>query len=322
MRPIAITGSGGLCRETAPPERREAEGGDWFCPEDFLGTRGFRYYTPSTRYLLAAAKIAVEEGGGDTDSWAPEERGVITGSNYSDYGVRKGFDELILAEGGAKNLSPLEAPNSSVNIPASTVSIKYACKAFSITLTNPMVAGMEALAFGARAIACGRSKWVAAGASEGDIPSGLDDLLGCGQGSGGAAVLILEEAEQAVLSGKRILGRITGSVNRFFPKLPANDWGPELRSEFERLPWPTAGAIRISLPSHACPWNRTVREALVAFLESQGKAWETCLTFADPGQHAALSPVLRVQALLRTGSSGLAVATSPFGHLSMILIEA
>ncbi|HKP94807.1 MAG TPA: beta-ketoacyl synthase N-terminal-like domain-containing protein [Fibrobacteria bacterium] len=329
MTTAVITASARMCRESVPVRAGAGTGassGDWFRPSDYLGPRGYRYQTSSTRYLLAAIKLALDQDPDSPGAYPESQRGVAMGTNFSDYDVREGFDRGILAPGGARNLSPLEAPNSSVNIPASTVSIKHGCKAFSLTLTNPMVAGLEAVLVAAQALATGRARWAAAGACEGTVPERLGGLLACDAGPGAAATLILESAQSAADRKARVLGTLGGCAARFWPE-PLWEGGAESRAaialekELDRLALPARGSLALALPDHPSAVNRSLRDALTRSLAARGLHAAPVAGPADDGRYAAVSSLLQMQSLLDRSGPGLAAATSPYGHVVLVALH-
>src|SRR5207248_717085 len=127
---VAVTGIGLVCPGGASPTElltngRPDGGTDWFDPERYLGRRGFKYLTPATRYLLAAANLALEDA--SLEDWAgypSETRAVVAGTNFAAVPVLDQLNRIIVDE-GADALSPAQAPNFSVNIPASHVSLRH-----------------------------------------------------------------------------------------------------------------------------------------------------------------------------------------------------
>src|SRR5262249_36953908 len=112
---------------------------DWFRPELYLGKRGFKYLMPAARYAAAAAQGALADAGLVPESYAARARGVFVGTNFGGAGVLAGLDQVIM-NSGADALSPMTAPNFSINLVASAISERNAMTAFNVTLTSPVVA--------------------------------------------------------------------------------------------------------------------------------------------------------------------------------------
>lgn len=161
------------CSGVAPPEALRAAAGagfvavDWFDPRPYLGERGYKYLTPASR-MLASAMVGLEAGW--NKSAAPGSVGVLIGTNFGNLDVLAGFAETI-EKAGAENLQPMEAPNFSINVPASQLAIRGGFHAFNMTLTEDTRAGLDALVEGVRAIQDGRADRVVAGGVEPTLPT-------------------------------------------------------------------------------------------------------------------------------------------------------
>src|SRR5438128_6657563 len=128
------------------PTSDRARSLDGFVPEHFLGKRGLRFLTPPTQYILAATQLALEDAHLHGESgYAPEDIGVVVGTNFAIHPVVENLHRTVLTS-GAEAIQPMDAPNFSVNIPASHVAIRHKLRAFNVTLTSLLVAGLEAVA--------------------------------------------------------------------------------------------------------------------------------------------------------------------------------
>jgi 3-oxoacyl-(acyl-carrier-protein) synthase len=146
---VVITGIGPVCRAALSAEELSggvAHGEDWYDPTKYLGPRGFKYFTPATRYVLSAAEVALKDAGlaeGEMP-YPTDRRGVFVGTNFGVHEVLRELDDAVLAE-GSDGISPANAPNFSLNVCASYVSIKRPLHAFNVTLSSAVVAGLEAI---------------------------------------------------------------------------------------------------------------------------------------------------------------------------------
>lgn len=156
---------------------------DWFDTAARLGPRGFRYVPPACRYLLAAARQAVA----GVNELPSARTGLVVGTNYANSRLHADLDELILA-GDPTGIGPATAPYVAVNLLAGRVALDHRLRAFSLTLTSPLTAGLEALAVGARAVATARCDLSLAGAAEATPAHRLD---AAGYADEGAAILVL-----------------------------------------------------------------------------------------------------------------------------------
>jgi 3-oxoacyl-[acyl-carrier-protein] synthase II len=187
-----------------------AGSGDWFDAAAHLGRRGWKYLTPATRYLLAAANQALGRDHADPVTGGAETLGVYTGTHHC---VTELHTKLYrtLRQDGVGELSPVELPGFAANVPATQLAMALGAQAFALTLTNPVVSGLEAILLGASAIRRGRATTVLATATEQRSPT-------CPGEGAGAAVLTADAAEP--------LATVVGGASRF--GIPAAD----LASEF------------------------------------------------------------------------------------------
>lgn len=154
--------------------RPRHDGARWFDPAIDLTGRKSRYLSRATRYLLASSQQTLHACG-DLFSALPQERkGVVIGTNFADYAVRHEADHLLLAEGSGA-LNSIQAPNVSINIPATQAAIAFRCGGVCATLTTSGVAGIEAIIYAKNAIDGGRVDAVLVGATE---DNGSDDGQG------------------------------------------------------------------------------------------------------------------------------------------------
>ena len=193
---------------------------DRFDPQEHLGPRGFEYLTPATQYALAAARMALDDAAFDEAAYAPEERAVVVGTNFGVHAVLAGMDRTILGS-GAQYLRPMEAPNFSVNIPASHLSMKHHFSAANLTLTTAQVAGLEAVLLGVDMLRAGRARLALVCATEGEPPEDLERMYSAPLAEGAACALVLESLDDARRRGAGVRGEVWGGAARFLPMDPA-----------------------------------------------------------------------------------------------------
>lgn len=322
---VVITGLGPVCPEAQSIDELTRFSGsapelasDWFDPEVYLGKRGYKYFTPATRYLLAAGKTAVEDAnvhGAELESFYPEnERGVFAGSNFGVHQVLADMDALILDQ-GAEAISPMLAPSFSLNVAASYLSITRRYCAFNVTLTSPMIAGLEAVALGAQAIAQGRARMVLAGATESAAPPEAVAALGLTRSAGAACVLVLEEKASAVARGARIWAELGDSLLTFGnPESLTSLLGLKDRIEA----WAGARPRRVAGLQSLDVFNVRLRNILsnLSLANSGQVAVDPGFVGAD-GAYFSVSALLGL-ATLAVGGGGLIAAGSPLGHVALL----
>ncbi|GAA3735416.1 hypothetical protein GCM10022225_17510 [Plantactinospora mayteni] len=192
-----VTGIG-VC---APPAEGPAADGAWFDVRTQLGRRGYKYLPAACQYLLVAGRHALDDAVDCLDGAAEEDRGVVVGTNNGVAALHDEQDRTVIAE-HANELSPVTAPFGAVNVLTSRLSMEHGFKGISLTLTSPLVAGLESVQVGARAFAAGRSTLLLAGAMEQAVPAPE-----AAAPEEGAVVLVLEPPEQAEARGATGYGR-------------------------------------------------------------------------------------------------------------------
>lgn len=296
-----------------------------FDPERFLGKRGFKFLSAATRYGLAAAHLALDDAGlSQTTIYAPEARGVFMGTNFAVHESVASMDALVLSQ-GAGALMAIETPNFSVNLPASYISLKCGFLAFNITLTNMLVAGVEAVMLGARNIQRGRAQLVLAGATEGSIPARDAALLGGTAADGGACMLALEALPAAQARGARVYAQVGGDALCFIPPdtaRTASTWQPRealLRRRLDLLLGDHT-ALPLAMPTLECALTQRVNESVLRHLQDRGVTVHRHPT-AGGAPDACVSPLLWLAALIAQHGEALLVVASPQGHVALMRLE-
>ncbi len=210
-----------------------------FNPVDLLGKKGLRELDRSTRLVNAAAKLALDDGRLDITEDNTHSTGVSVGSTFGSLHSISQFDRQGLID-GPRYVNPSLFPNTVLNSPASRISIRFRIKGFNTTISTGFCAGLDAISYACDFIRLKRVHRVLAGGVEELCEETFHGFhaLGCLSGSDGseprccpfdrrrngtvlsegAAVLILEDEEQAVRRGAHITARILGCGNHFDPE--------------------------------------------------------------------------------------------------------
>lgn len=327
--PVVITGVGPMCPGAvsvpellaAAPEREAPDEG-WFDAPRFLGAKGYKYLTAPTRYLLAAAAQAFADAGLRDGDYPPEGKGVFVGTNFGAHRTLEDMDRVILGE-GSEALQPMNAPNFSVNIPSSQLSIKHKLQAFNITLTAAMVAGAQAVILGAAAIRAGRAQLVVAGAAE-DTPTDVAGLIGAPFVTGAACALTLESAEGARRRGAREYAQIGESALLFAnPTRPgsAGALADRIDGALLRMLPVNSGPVPVAVAAGGSPLGRAVSEIVRASLERRGIGVEPASFVGASGAFLTASPLLQLGGLAAGPGRGLLVAAGPQGHVALLALD-
>ena len=151
--------------DTAPYSVHEAGEISDFNAKLYLGPKGLRSLDRSTKLLITAAKLAIDDA-----------RLIITEENTDDIGVAVGttlgsiksisdFDQVTLKE-GPRYTNPALFPNTVLNSPASHISIWHNIKGFNTTISSGFTASLDALVYAYDFIQLDRVKLVFAGGVE------------------------------------------------------------------------------------------------------------------------------------------------------------
>ena len=208
-----------------------------FDPKEYLGKKGLRTLDRSTKLLVSAAKLAIDDSGFEITEANTDEVGVVVGTTFGSIQSIADFDKVTLEE-GPRNTNPSLFPNTVINSPASQVSIWHKLAGFNATVSTGFTASMDALSYAYDFLQLGRASAILVGAVEEmcektffgleslNFLSGSDgDFLDCpfdkrrngivfGEG---AYFFVLEEYENAKQRGANILGEILGVGECFIP---------------------------------------------------------------------------------------------------------
>ncbi len=204
-------------------------------PADLLGKRGLQYLRPGAQFLLAASLLALQKAGLADGGTQPDELGVTVGCNLVGLQSITDYDYTAIKE-GPRYVSPMEAPNTLANAPASHLAIRLKARALNTTIASGQCAGLDALGYAMRAMRAGRAGQVVAGGVEELSPAVLwlyrhtGVLAGeCMENAGrpfdahstgllpseGAAVVVLERATDTLARGACPLAELVGWSSAF-----------------------------------------------------------------------------------------------------------
>ncbi|HLG76098.1 MAG TPA: beta-ketoacyl synthase N-terminal-like domain-containing protein [Ktedonobacteraceae bacterium] len=206
-------------------------------PADLLGKRGLQYLHPSAQFLLGASQLALQQADLADGKTNPDELGVTIGCNLVGLQAISDYDYTAIVE-GPRYVSPMEAPNTLANAPASHLAIRLKARALNTTIASGQCAGLDALGYAAKAVREGRARQVIVGGVEELSPAVLwiyrnskivsgkhmenvgrpFDLESTGWlPSEGAAVAVLERKEDTLTRGARPLAELVGWSSAFAP---------------------------------------------------------------------------------------------------------
>lgn len=203
-----------------------------FAPQAILGPKGLRTLDRSTKLVMAASKLCLDDANLTIDEQSADDIGVAVGSVFGSIKSVSDFDRDALVD-GPRYVNPAYFPNTVINSPASEVSIRFNIKGFNATLSTGFCASLDAINYAADFIRFGRTRTALAGGTEelceqlfigfyetGFMAIARDEAiaLSCpfdkrrkgvllGEGS---AVIALEDAESALKRGAKVYAQLKG----------------------------------------------------------------------------------------------------------------
>ena len=190
-----------------PPERAH----------ELLGRRGLLYKEPATRLALCAVHRALGLPPAAPRPDSPPDPGtaVVASSNLGNVATVRRVAETV-RRGTVRDVSPLDAPNASSNVIASTVAIWFRLGGPNLTVCSGATSGLDAVALGSLLIRAGRAgRVVVVGAEPDDeVAVALHGRRAAACGGAlraGAAAIVLEAAAPA---GAPRLGQVGSAPGR------------------------------------------------------------------------------------------------------------
>jgi hypothetical protein len=134
-----------------------------------LGRKGLLLKEPATRLALCAVHRALGLPPGKLAGPLPlaDRTAVVVSSNLGNLRTVCGIAAAVRQE-GYRAVSPLETPNASSNVIASTIAIRYGFTGPNVMLCNGATSGLDAVRLGARLIRAGRADQVVVVGAEPD----------------------------------------------------------------------------------------------------------------------------------------------------------
>lgn len=184
-----------------------------FDPTPLIGGRGLRYKDRATRLAVLAAKYALEQAclrGGTNGVGQDETTGLVVSSNLGNLDTVCRVAEVIRAE-GVNGTSPMDLPNASSNVIASSVAIKFGLRGPNLMVCNGQTSGLDAVYWATVLTGSGRVRRVLVIGVE---TSNSTVAKLAGEMFDGAAALVVESAESADARGAKALATIGSYARR------------------------------------------------------------------------------------------------------------
>jgi len=218
-----------------------------FEPKKYFGPKGLRTLDRSTKLLVSASKLAINDSGIEITEENTDDYGVSCGTTLGSIKSISDFDEVTLRE-GPQYTNPSLFPNTVLNSPASQVSIWNNIQGFNTTISSGFTASLDAVQYACDFLEFERARVVLAGGVEEMCRQTfmgfhtLNFLSGAKAGEKyiscpfdkrrngitfgeGACLLVMEELEHAKARKAKIMGEFIASgyyfdgrsVNRYNP---------------------------------------------------------------------------------------------------------
>ncbi|SCF03602.1 Beta-ketoacyl synthase, N-terminal domain [Micromonospora viridifaciens] len=187
------------------PERLIASATEPDCGPDeahtLLGRKGLLFKEPAVRIAMCAVHRALGLPPGRPTAPVPGAAGtaVVVSSNLGNVATVCDIVDQVRA-GGLRGVSPMQAPNASSNIVASSIAIRYGFTGPNLMVCSGATGGLDAVRLGALLVRSGRApRVVVVGAEPADeVATRLraDAGLPAGPSQGMAACVVLAPAER------------------------------------------------------------------------------------------------------------------------------
>jgi len=199
---------------------------------EFLDHRTSRRADPATRFAVAAARLAQDDGGLQVNGDG-RRIGSVIGTGTGGSAVRE-ENHRVMLERGPDRVSPFTIPHSMLNMPSAMVAMQLGLRGPVFSTVTACAAGTDAIGIGTSIIRRGDADVVFAGGADAMITpfwvAGFDamrvlshrndDPGGAGRPfdaerdgfliGEGAGVLLLEDAEHAAARGARVICEVAG----------------------------------------------------------------------------------------------------------------
>jgi 3-oxoacyl-[acyl-carrier-protein] synthase II len=129
---------------------------DAFRPEAVLGKKGLFGKDRATRLALCAAKKTLDDS---NHAGSNGETGVVVSCSLGNLDT-VGKAVQTISAGHVRDLSPMDLPNASSNVIASSIAVRFGCRALNVAVCGGSDSGIQAVGLAAMAIAAGRAERV------------------------------------------------------------------------------------------------------------------------------------------------------------------
>lgn len=234
-------GRSGLC----PVERFDTEGlSCWlggeikdFDAQKYLGNKNLRPLDRTSQLATSAAGLALDDSGWTIELRNKTDVGLTLGTMFCSVHTISEFDRRAITAGPGY-ASPMDFANTVINAAAGQTAIMHSLRGINSTISVGATSGLRAIAYATDCIRTGRAKAMLAGGveelcfesfygfdragvlcqtkiCESDYPRPFDSQRSGTVLGEGAALLMLEDEELAIVRGANILAEIKGHSNGY-----------------------------------------------------------------------------------------------------------
>lgn len=152
--------------DTTPYKSKLAGEVTGFDPGQYLPKKGQRYMDRSTKFLCAAAVMAINDASLEIDDSNKRKTGVVVGTTFGSLKSISDFDIESLKSESPLWVNPMDFPKTTINAPASNVSILTGAMGYNTTIVGGGTSAIEAIAHGTDLLRSNRLDVVLAGSVE------------------------------------------------------------------------------------------------------------------------------------------------------------
>ncbi len=229
-----------------------------FSPETILGPKGLRNLDRTTKLVLSASKLALEDAGLEypVDESETDVYGVSLGSTMGSVWSISEFDKEALRN-GPRSVNPALFSNTVINSPASHISISFNIQGFNTTISTGFCASLDAIYYAMNLMELYEYKVVLAGGVEELCEQTYKGFYKIGHLAGsrpgkeeincpfdkrrngialgeGACIVILEERQRALKRNAKIYAEVLGYGTSFDPE-SRNIYSPRAKGATEAI---------------------------------------------------------------------------------------
>lgn len=303
-----------------------------------LRRKGTSFFDRATSLALVACGQALEDSGLPVDDNTRDGIGIALGTTLGSLRSTSDYSRETLEQEKPYLVNPVLFPNTVMNCAAGQAAIWFGLKGVNATIAGGQIAFLSALRYATNALRAGHVKAVLGGAVEELTPHSAWLAHHTNPGAPvmageGAAVLVLERADQARMAGRHIDAEVLSVVSGFVPTDPRCTDRPAAMAAVVHRALDRAGrsAGEVSLVATGetgeTEFDRTEREGVAQAL--RGCKPERLVIKRLVGECLAASGGLQAAAVLalhrddpgRDGHIGLLTGCAPDGGMAVAVLR-